>query len=291
MWYSNVKKRRIFMKKKFSSIITVFLVIIILAACGNVSSHPQESDLEACIQEISLVAIEDNIAYYDVYIKKDTDWNDNDSFKKELALFSIKQCLEKEESKSATSFSIIGFESDGNTAFSWGGIDGTSEIRYYKSGKHTHNSTITTSEYEYIGFTQETNSDTSQSPSADHSKLAETLFSEINNSNITDLKIEDYNAKQYMICITLDLKYFNNDFSPEKVRDFINITKQIAEKHSDKIFQYYITVINNDIETNFCSWPTGDGNQERFFIKYYQNGEEIDTIVYYFDTAQKVHDN
>lgn len=135
--------------------------------------------------------------------------------------------------------------------------------------------------------------DSSEELSVDDPKkeLVTELLSSLNNENITSLTIEDYDSQRYMLCITIQQSFFDDDPTPSKIRDFINDTKQIASKHSNKIFQYYITIISQGIKTRFCSYPTGDENKERFYIKYYDNGEVTDSIVYFLDTAEEVYEN
>ena len=87
-------------------------------------------------------------------------------------------------------------------------------------------------------------------------ELVTELLSSLNNENITSLTIEDYDSQRYMLCITIQQSFFDDDPTPSKIRDFINDTKQIASKHSNKIFQYYITIISQGIKTRFCSYPT-----------------------------------
>ena len=59
-------------------------------------------------------------------------------------------------------------------------------------------------------------------------ELVTELLSSLNNENITSLTIEDYDSQRYMLCITIQQSFFDDDPTPSKIRDFINDTKQIA---------------------------------------------------------------
>lgn len=155
-----MKRGKRMKKNMFTLILLCTTTIVFTVGCGNTSgtSEIQGDDLESYIDEISLFGLEDGCAYWDVYFSDDVKWGEDDSLMDNLALFSIKQCIEKEESQNAVSWSIMGYESDGHIAFSWGGIDGIDEIRYYEDSVYTYSYSLTSSQFEYVGLETESDS-------------------------------------------------------------------------------------------------------------------------------------
>lgn len=135
--------------KKILSFLLIALLSLSLISCGSTTSESKSNDTDysSNISKISLFGIEDGVVYWDVYLSADTDWGDDDNFMEGLALYAIKKCIDDDESSGFSSFNIMGYENDGNTAFSWGGIDGTDEIRFYKDGAHTFNYKLTSDQY------------------------------------------------------------------------------------------------------------------------------------------------
>jgi hypothetical protein len=135
--------------KKILSFLLIALLSLSLISCGSTTSESKSNDTDylSNISKISLFGIEDGVVYWDVNLSADTDWGDDDNFMEGLALYAIKKCIDDDESSGFSSFNIMGYENDGNTAFSWGGIDGTDEIRFYKDGAHTFNYKLTSDQY------------------------------------------------------------------------------------------------------------------------------------------------
>lgn len=135
--------------KKILSFLLITLLSLSLISCGSATSESKNGDIDysSNISITSLFGIEDGVVYWDVYLSADTDWGNDDNFMEDLALYAIKKCIDDDESSGFSSFNIMGYENNGNTAFSWGGIDGTDEIRFYKDGAHTFNYQLTSDQY------------------------------------------------------------------------------------------------------------------------------------------------
>lgn len=120
---------------------------------ANDSKEPTEDDRFASyIDGITLFGTENGTVYWDVHLAITDEWNEDDILKEELALYAIKQCITKNESKDAASWSVMGYTSDGNVAFVWGGLDGIDEIAYYENGMPSHNYGLIPEQIEYIGI-------------------------------------------------------------------------------------------------------------------------------------------
>lgn len=135
--------------KKILSLILIAILSLSLISCGSTTSESKDdvTDYSPNLSKISLLGIEDGIVYWDVYLSANTTWDNDDNFMEGLALYAIKKCIEDDKSKGFSSFNIMGYENDGNIAFSWGGINGTDEIRFYKDSAHTFNYKLASDQY------------------------------------------------------------------------------------------------------------------------------------------------
>lgn len=110
------------MKKLIALCLAVSLALT-LAACGGV--EPSE-----CIENISLFAVEDGTAYYDVYLTDDMDWPElSTGDQTDIALYAINECRDR-AAASGDDCNVTGYQ-NGIIAFSWGGVDGITKIRIY----------------------------------------------------------------------------------------------------------------------------------------------------------------
>ena len=111
------------MKRKILALLASAAMCVSMVACS--SPEPEE-----CISDISLFAIEDGVAYYDVYLTDDIDWPDMTSGdQSDIALYAINKCRSMEKS-TRNDCNVTGYQ-DGVIAFSWGGVDGITKIRMY----------------------------------------------------------------------------------------------------------------------------------------------------------------
>ena len=129
--------------KSIWSLLLAGCMVFVLTACASTPA-PEE-----CIDDISSVT-EDGEAYYDVYWADDVDWNAlPDSAQRDISIYAINECIGLAQHTTADSYSVMGFDSDGNITFSWGGIDGTTEVRYYEEGVYSHNYGLLEGDLEY----------------------------------------------------------------------------------------------------------------------------------------------
>lgn len=127
--------------KKLLLVVAFLSVFLTLSACSS-SKEPSEQ-----VEEVVLFGTEDDVAYYDVYFADDLDWNDlSEEEKSGIAVYAINECLTKASDLQVDSVMVIGYDHNGNNAFSWGGIGGTKEIRYYIDGVYSYNGDFPTEE-------------------------------------------------------------------------------------------------------------------------------------------------
>lgn len=121
------------MKRNVVALFGVLLCIIFTACSASV--EPSEA-----IKKVSFLAEENGVAYYDVYLNADVDWSElSDSNQQEIAIYAINKCCEEADALESVSCMVMGFDTDGQNAFSWGGVDGSEEIRFYDDGVYNYN--------------------------------------------------------------------------------------------------------------------------------------------------------
>lgn len=148
------------MKKIIVAIISVILCFG-LVACGNSSdgetSEEPQLKISDCVDRMELVTIEDNTAYWDIYLNDKFNGSDfEDSGYDYIDL--IKLCMEREENNNdeIIDYWVTGYDSSDMLRFSWGFQDYETIIMYDAEGSAFTGSNfkLTTDEVQELLFAE-----------------------------------------------------------------------------------------------------------------------------------------
>ncbi len=129
--------------KKLIGLILTLTVVFSFSACSSV--EPSEA-----VERIELFGIENGIAYYDAYFIDDVDWENSDSDHVPIAIETIRRCKDMAEAEGVERCMVTGMDANGNTAFSWGGIDGEMVIRIYEENMFDYEYFVTEGDLEEL---------------------------------------------------------------------------------------------------------------------------------------------
>lgn len=136
--------------KKILSFLLIAILSLSLISCGSTTSESKngDTDYSSYISKVLQLGVENDTVYWSVDLSEDTVWGTDDNFMEGLALYAIKKCIEDDENNGLSSLYVMGYENNGSTAFTWGGVNGTDKIRFYKDGEHSFDYKLTSDQYE-----------------------------------------------------------------------------------------------------------------------------------------------
>lgn len=119
--------------KRIATVILAMLFVFVLVACSSVK--PEDS-----IEDRSLIT-ENGVAYYDVYLKDSVDWwKLSDENQQNIAVYVINDCRKAAKDEDMVAGTMMCYDGEGKMIFSWGGVDGIYEVRYYdEEARFSHN--------------------------------------------------------------------------------------------------------------------------------------------------------
>ena len=144
-----------YMKKRIIYLTgAVGLVVIGIAVILFVQSANREEAIKPLydyIRTVELLEAKVDIVYYNVHLTSDTKWKDSEELQVKIARYAIAQCRGKASHKGAADFSVICYEDNGDVAFSWNGIEGPEQIRFYEDGEYSNDYFLSDRELEKFG--------------------------------------------------------------------------------------------------------------------------------------------
>ena len=146
-----MKKRLIYLTGAIGFMAIAVAVIIFVCSANSEEIVKYPCDY---VSEIEFLKVESRVLYYNVYLTADTKWKDNEVLQEVIAKYAITQCHNEASLKKLVKFVAIGYENNGNVAFSWDGrVISLHQILYYEDGVYSHNYYMKTSELQRLGYT------------------------------------------------------------------------------------------------------------------------------------------